>query len=98
MKINEFAQELNQLIEENKKLKQQLEFYKLQLIVILINNGGRIKNLDYPDLMNIDLDKISIFTGMDSCALGICTLYHKLSREKKPIKSWENLPKKLRNP
>jgi hypothetical protein len=91
MNIKDFAKELNELIEENKKLKETLELYKLQLIVLLINNEGKIKDLDYPNLTNIDLDKIIIGVGMESCSL-----YPRINGEKMLIKSWEDLPLKTK--
>ncbi len=91
MNIQEFANQLNELIEDNKKLSERLDLYKRQLLVILINNEGKIKNLDYPDLTNIDLDKITIGIGMDSCSL-----YTK--KEGVLLKSWKQLSKIQRNP
>jgi hypothetical protein len=87
MSIKDFAEELNTLIENNKKKDKQLELYKLQLIVILLNSNGKIKDLDYPDLTNIDLDKIRIGVGMSSCSL-----YLNIEGEKPLITSWEELP------
>jgi hypothetical protein len=89
--IQEFAEDIKLLLEENKRLIATNEFYKIQLIVILLqeSNKGVIKNLSEPETyQEVDFSQMTLAISFDKCSLRNGQGYI--------IKSWEDVPKKLK--
>lgn len=84
--INEFLNELNSLIEENKKLREKVELYFKQLVIIGVNNEGKLKDLYYEDLNEIDFSKITVGIGYET--ISVCDTKGNL------ITNYKDLPKK----
>lgn len=85
--IKNFSKELEAIIQKNERLERANEMYKQQLLVIAINNGGRLKHLDYDDLNKIDMTKISIGVGFTSLSVSN-------TETNKILKSWDEVPLK----
>lgn len=67
--VDAIGVEVKKLLSDNEFLKEQLLMHRKQLIIILLNNGGTMRDMHYPDLSTIDFSKISIGFGMSSCSI-----------------------------
>lgn len=65
--LKEFSEQLQSLIKQNDDLKFELELYKKQLLIILVNNDGLLKNLYYEDISDVDLSQICFMVGYNRC-------------------------------
>lgn len=67
--IRELSESLQSIIAENDAMKKEIELYKNQLLIILVNNGGRFKDLDYRDLNDVDWTDITLSIGNTTCSV-----------------------------
>jgi len=84
--IKELIEELSEIIAENKSLKFQNELYKNQLIIVAMNEHN--ENLEFIDLNLLDLDAVKVSIGNNA--------FHVLDNKNNFIKSFEEIPKKIR--
>ena len=84
-KLDEALLEIQKTVDEYKNLKRINDFYRKQLLVIAVNNGGKIKDLDYKDLNEIDFNRITIGIGFDSLSVTNTT-------SGKLLKNWDDVP------
>jgi len=92
MKIHELREwlaEVDNLVLEHKNLTTTCRMQKQQLALIAAHYGGRIDNIHYEDLDDLDWDNITVLIGMDSLRV--------TTKDGKPIKSYADFPRKRAN-
>lgn len=85
MNIQQFSDELQRLIQTNENQKAEIQLYKDQLLIIVTTFGGRMKDLNYDDLLKVNWDKIRFGIGHTSCSVTN-------TQTDKLIKKWDDVP------
>jgi hypothetical protein len=83
--VAELAQTINRICDKNTILAGNVDLFKNQLLIILVNNGGFFKDLHYVDLTKVDFDKITLHIGNTSCRVV-------RSDTQSIITKWDELP------